>query len=126
MPPLRTFFRPSTLPKLIPLLPRTYSTSTPLIKVLDVQAPGSGRIRILSLARPSARNAISRALLQELRSNIDAVASQYDAEGNELPAPKRFGGAAGEDEREAVRAVVLASEDFSIPSESEEHFFSPL
>ncbi|KAE8445638.1 hypothetical protein EG329_013272 [Mollisiaceae sp. DMI_Dod_QoI] len=89
---------------------RAYSSEAPLIKVLDVQAPNSGRIRILSLARPAARNAISRALLHELRSNIDSIASEYDSEGNELPPKKTFGGAAGVDERGPTRALVLASE----------------
>ncbi|EKD12376.1 uncharacterized protein L3040_003620 [Drepanopeziza brunnea f. sp. 'multigermtubi'] len=101
-------FRPATsLPKLV----RCYSTQpTPLVRVLDVPAPGSGRIRILSLARPAARNAISRQLLQELRTNIDFVASEYDSNGDEVPAKKIFGGAAGADQKGPTRAVVLASD----------------
>jgi len=75
-----------------------------------VQAPNSGRIRILSLARPAARNAISRALLHELRANIDSVASEYDSQGDEVPPQKVFGGAAGVDSRGPTRALVLASE----------------
>ncbi|CZR64284.1 related to enoyl-CoA hydratase precursor, mitochondrial [Phialocephala subalpina] len=94
-------------------IPRTarrfYSSEPPLIKVLDVQAPNSGRIRILSLARPAARNAISRALLNELRANINYIAAEYDSEGNELPPKKLFGGASV-DERGPTRAVILASE----------------
>lgn len=107
MPPL---FRPvpSTLPRIIR---RLYSTpSTPLIKVLDVPAPGSGRIRILSLARPAARNAISRALLQELRHNVDSIHSEYAEDGSEIAPEGKFGGAAGKDERRPTRAVVLCSE----------------
>ncbi|TVY87871.1 Enoyl-CoA isomerase/hydratase [Lachnellula willkommii] len=104
---------PSTLPKLLlrPLL-RLYSTtpSTPLITITDIPAPSTGRIRILSLARPSARNAISRALLQELRSNIDSIAAEYDAEGNEVPRKASHGGAAGSDGRGPTRALILASE----------------
>ena len=73
-------------------------------------APSSGRIRIISLARPSARNAISRQLLWELRSHIDAVAAEYDADGEEVPAPERFGGAAGVDKRGPTRALILASD----------------
>jgi methylglutaconyl-CoA hydratase len=81
-----------------------------LINITDVQAPSSGRIRILSLARPSARNAISRQLLWELRSHIDAIASEYNALGEEVPPPQKFGGAAGVDQKAPTRALVLASE----------------
>jgi len=111
---MRPLFRPipSTLPKVIR---RFYSSplagqSTPLITITDVPAPSSGRIRIISLARPSARNAISRQLLWELRSHIDAVAAEYDADGEEVPAPERFGGAAGVDKRGPTRALILASD----------------
>lgn len=105
-PPLRPL--PSTLPR---ILRRLYSSqSTPLINITDVQAPSSGRIRILSLARPSARNAISRQLLWELRSHIEAVAGEYDADGEEAPPAKRFGGAAGVDKRGPTRALIVASE----------------
>lgn len=100
-------FLPSTLPRLV----RAYSSSTPLINVTDVKAPtGGGRIRILSLARPSARNAISRQLLWELRGHIDAVAGEYDSNGDEVPPKKVFGGAAGVDEKGPTRALILASE----------------
>ncbi|KAH7395648.1 putative methylglutaconyl-CoA hydratase [Cadophora sp. MPI-SDFR-AT-0126] len=106
---MRILFRPSA--SLSSRLIRCYSTQpTPLVKVFDVPAPGSGRIRILSLARPAARNAISRQLLHELRANIDFIASEYDSEGNELPAKKILGGAAGTDQKGPTRAVVLASE----------------
>ncbi|KAG0647428.1 Enoyl-Hydratase domain-containing [Hyphodiscus hymeniophilus] len=104
----RLSFLPCTLPK---LFRRYSSTSTPLINITDVKAPtGGGRIRILSLARPSARNAISRQLLWELRSHIDAVAAEYDSNGDEIPPERRFGGAAGADERGPTRALILASE----------------
>ena len=114
---MRPLLRPlhSSLPKL--LLQRFYSTptpNTPLIKVLDVQAPGSGRIRILSLARPGARNAISRALLQELRQNIDSISAEYAEDGSEVPPKARFGGAAGVDQRGPTRALVLTSEVDSV------------
>jgi methylglutaconyl-CoA hydratase len=102
------FLRPSTLPKLL----RHYSTSppSPLINVLDIPAPHTGRIRILSLNRPAARNAISRQLLQELRANIDAVAAEYDSNGEEIPPAKRYGGAAGEDKVGATRVLILTSQ----------------
>ena len=106
---MRSQFLPSSLPR---VLRRLYSSkSTPLINITDIPTPSSpGRIRILSLARPSARNAISRQLLGELRSHIDAVAAEYDTEGEEVPAQKKYGGAAGEDKRGPTRALILASE----------------
>jgi methylglutaconyl-CoA hydratase len=94
------------------IISRTHSsTSKPLVNITDVKAPtGGGRIRILSLARPSARNAISRQLLWELRSHIDAVAGEYDADGEELPPQKRFGGAIAVDQTGPTRALILTSE----------------
>lgn len=95
---------------------RLYSSTTseePLIRITNLPAPNTGHIRILELNRPSARNAISRALLQTLRSEIDDVHSQYDAStGEELPASswnKRFGGIAGADEKGPTRALIVAS-----------------
>ncbi|KAH8687121.1 methylglutaconyl-CoA hydratase [Tricladium varicosporioides] len=102
----------TTLPKLLRLtLTKPYSTApSSLIKVLDVRAPNTGRIRILTLSRPSARNAISRQLLQELRHNIDAIAAEYTADGDEAPSKRLFGGAAGIDNTGPTRALVLASD----------------
>ncbi|KAF3014672.1 hypothetical protein E8E14_002606 [Neopestalotiopsis sp. 37M] len=81
---------------------RAYSSDTaPLINVVNVPAPGSGHIRILELNRPSARNAISRALLSSLRAEIDDVHAQYTKTGDEVPSEA---GGAG-----PTRALVLAS-----------------
>lgn len=89
---------------------RLYSSDAgPLIKVTNFPAPNSGHIRILELNRPSARNAISKALLAALRAEVDDVQAQYTTDGDELPPPKRFGGAAGIDEKGPTRALVLAS-----------------
>lgn len=94
---------------------RCYSTANegPLIRVTNLPAPNTGHIRILELNRPSARNAISRALLASLRGEIDDVHSLYDAStGEELAAKswnKRFGGAAGQDGMGPTRALILAS-----------------
>ncbi|KAK5661577.1 hypothetical protein OQA88_9672 [Cercophora sp. LCS_1] len=95
---------------------RFYSSEAnpgPLIRVTDLPAPNSGHIRILELNRPAARNAISRALLNSLRDEIDAVHAQYDATtGEELPVAswnKRFGGVAGTEEKGPTRALILAS-----------------
>ncbi|KAK0610004.1 ClpP/crotonase-like domain-containing protein [Bombardia bombarda] len=96
----------------------TTGDNAPLIRVTDLPAPNSGHIRILELNRPKARNAISRALLDSLRSEIDAVHAQYDpATGNEIPTPawgERFSGellaaAGGGQERGPTRALILAS-----------------
>lgn len=93
-----------------------YSTANeaPLIRVTNVPAPNTGHIRVLELNRPAARNAISRALLQTLRGEVDDVHSQYDASTGEELAPKswnrRFGGAEGaQDGKGPTRALILAS-----------------
>jgi hypothetical protein len=94
-------------------LVRPYSSDAaaagPLIRVTNLPAPNTGHIRVLELNRPSARNAISKSLLAALRAEIDDVHSQYTPEGDEKPAPPRFGGAAGADERGPTRALILAS-----------------
>ncbi|KAI9743253.1 MAG: hypothetical protein M1818_003099 [Claussenomyces sp. TS43310] len=92
---------------------RLYSTPSPtrLINLTDLPAPNSGRIRVLSLNRPAARNAISKQLLAELRGHVDAIAGEYTADGSdEVPPPSRFGGAAGPDRRGPTRALIVASD----------------
>jgi methylglutaconyl-CoA hydratase len=88
-----------------------YSTTSnaPLITVTHIPAPNSGHIRLLELNRPSARNAISRALLSALRAEIDDVHAQYDENSNERAPSKIFGGAAGVDSKGPTRAVIIAS-----------------
>ncbi len=84
-----------------------YSTAAhtqPLIVATDLAAPNSGYIRILELNRPTARNAISRALLSSLRDHVDAVHAQYDAAGNEIVT-----GVAGEASVGPTRALIIAS-----------------
>ncbi|KAH9905645.1 ClpP/crotonase [Xylariomycetidae sp. FL2044] len=90
---------------------RLYSSDAPgpLVKVTNVPAPNSGHIRVIELNRPSARNAISKALLAALRAEVEDVQSQYTTDGEELPVPPRFGGAAGMDQVGPTRALVLAS-----------------
>ncbi|KAI1770133.1 ClpP/crotonase [Hypoxylon cercidicola] len=89
---------------------RLYSSDAgPLIRVTNLPAPNTGHIRILELNRPSARNAISKALLAALRAEVDDVQAQYTADGEELPPPQRFGGAAGIDQKGPTRALILAS-----------------
>lgn len=70
---------------------RTYATApAPAISVTNVAAPHCGSIRILSLNRPAARNAISRQLLAELSQHVDSIH--------------------GEGEQGPTRALILASE----------------
>lgn len=70
---------------------RSYSAApSPVIKVTNVPAPHSGSIRILSLNRPAARNAISRQLLAELSHHVNSIHN--------------------EGESGATRALILASE----------------
>ncbi|KAI1437334.1 ClpP/crotonase [Xylaria sp. CBS 124048] len=68
-------------------LARFYSSDAPgpLINVINVPAPNTGYIRVLELNRPSARNAISKALLAALRAEVDDVHAQYTPEGEERP-----------------------------------------
>lgn len=90
---------------------RLYSTPAPEPQVYTHQLPlpnTRGRITILTLNRPSARNAISRQLLSELRASIDSIAAEYDSDGNEVPEKKVFGGAAGEG-MGPTRALILTS-----------------
>ncbi|KAI1139123.1 ClpP/crotonase [Hypoxylon sp. FL0543] len=89
---------------------RLYSSDAgPLIRITNLPAPNTGHIRILELNRPSARNAISKALLAALRAEVEDVQSQYTIEGQEVPRPPRFGGAAGMDQKGPTRALILAS-----------------
>jgi methylglutaconyl-CoA hydratase len=58
---------------------RTYSTApSRVINLTSLPAPHSGSIRILSLNRPAARNAISRQLLAELSHEINSIHDEGD------------------------------------------------
>ncbi|PWW73196.1 ClpP/crotonase [Tuber magnatum] len=63
----------------LPLLRRTYTTITtstpPLITKTTIPAAHTGHITLLTLSRPSAKNAISSALLKELRQHIAPLLS---------------------------------------------------
>lgn len=70
---------------------RAYSASqSPVINATNIPAPHCGSIRILSLNRPAARNAISRQLLAELTHHINSIHN--------------------EGETGATRALILASD----------------
>ncbi|KAI9680857.1 MAG: hypothetical protein M1817_004297 [Caeruleum heppii] len=66
---------------------RSYSTVSPdaLIRQTVLPAPHTGTIRILSLNRPEARNAISRELLDELRGTITTIKSRMDQQERDKP-----------------------------------------
>ncbi|RMZ70323.1 Methylglutaconyl- hydratase mitochondrial [Pyrenophora seminiperda CCB06] len=58
---------------------RTYATAqAPAINITNVPAPHCGSIRILSLNRPAARNAISRQLLAELSQQVNSILDEGD------------------------------------------------
>ncbi|KAK6592599.1 enoyl-CoA hydratase/isomerase [Botrytis cinerea] len=105
-PLLRVPFK-STLPKLV--TPRFYSTAKSgrpqFISSFQIPTPHSnGTIRVLSLCRPEARNAISIQLLQELRAHVDDIAAEYDADGNEIRKVRPQG------EDGPTRALIITSE----------------
>ncbi|KAF7876478.1 hypothetical protein EAF04_001568 [Stromatinia cepivora] len=107
MRPLLRIPLKSSLPKL--LTPRPYSTATSgrpqFISSFQIPTPHSnGTIRVLSLCRPEARNAISIQLLQELRAHVDDIAAEYDADGNEIRKVRSQG------EDGPTRALIITSE----------------
>ncbi|KAL7273499.1 hypothetical protein RUND412_003637 [Rhizina undulata] len=79
MPPTRPFLRP-----VIQLVCRAYSTQSPLIHVQSIPAPHVGSIKVLTLNRPTAKNAISLALLAELRSYVEEIHSGKDMDTRAL------------------------------------------
>ncbi|KAH0566378.1 hypothetical protein GP486_000236 [Trichoglossum hirsutum] len=84
--------RPKTLVSLLNQNVRHSTTvpSTPLIKTTNFPAPHAGTIKVLSLNRPPARNAISLQLLAELSKETKALRDEGD--------------------RGPTRAVIIASE----------------
>lgn len=52
------------------------SSSDDIILTQQIPAPGSGHVRVLQLNRPKARNAISRELLENLSSQVNAIAAE--------------------------------------------------
>ncbi|KAG5975964.1 hypothetical protein E4U55_007527 [Claviceps digitariae] len=99
--------------RVLPLRRRLYSTNPqpePLIRVTNLPAPSTGHIRILELNRPTARNALSRALLSALQTEIHDLQRQYGPDGREtgLHRESVSVSAAGA-ELGPTRALVLAS-----------------
>lgn len=83
----------------IRLLSSSTASAPALIKTTNIPTSHAGHIRVLSLNSPHNRNAISRQLLSELSSSIDAVKAQAEDEA-----------AKGEVVGHGTRVLVLASE----------------
>ncbi|KAI9826970.1 MAG: hypothetical protein M1826_006546 [Phylliscum demangeonii] len=77
LPSVRQLRRESTAPAPASSATAT-ATATALIVESHVAAPHLGHIKILSLNNPRTRNAISRALLAELRQHLDALHAEGD------------------------------------------------
>ncbi|SZF02722.1 unnamed protein product [Blumeria hordei] len=89
---------------------RRLSSQLPTIKIQDVPAPNTGRIRILSLNRPAARNAISKQLLNELTGAVDEIHAEYDENGHERPMSEWRANGTQTHVQGPTRALILTSE----------------
>lgn len=83
-------------------------SSESLLRVTEIAAPHSGYIRILELNNPSTRNAISRALLAELRQEVHAIRNQYDPVTGEEVLSQDEGNRDGS-RKQPTRALIVAS-----------------
>lgn len=80
-----------------------------LLRITDIAAPQSGYIRIIELNNPSTRNALSRALLAELRREVDTIRKQYEPHtGQEVPM-KLLESDACTRQNGPTRALIIAS-----------------
>ncbi|MCJ1381490.1 hypothetical protein MMC17_004601 [Xylographa soralifera] len=70
---MRLLLSTTTVSRLCAIQVRKSSTSAPLINIRNIPAPHCGSIRILSLNSPKNRNAISRALLNDLSRHITEI-----------------------------------------------------
>ncbi|PHH79366.1 hypothetical protein CDD82_2425 [Ophiocordyceps australis] len=85
---------------------RLYSSSAEApIRITNLATPTVGHIRILELNRPDARNAISRALLTSLSTEINAIQAQYTPDG--IPTSTTHGDSTSP--LGPTRAVIIAS-----------------
>ena len=86
-----------------PDIPGPPDQEKPLIRVTNIPAPHVGHIRIIELNRPSARNAISKALLSALAAEVAAAGSSCEglAEPTTGTPPKLC----------PTRALIIASAD---------------
>jgi methylglutaconyl-CoA hydratase len=85
------YLRPSPRLLLRPIQRCAYSSAPSPIKTKDYKAAHSGFIRVLTLDRPEARNAISKAMLAALKEEVQKASS--------------------ESESGRVRALIIASAD---------------
>ncbi|PHH59152.1 hypothetical protein CDD81_3683 [Ophiocordyceps australis] len=102
MGPIRLSRRLSSLSRPIH---RLYSSSADApIRITNLPAPTVGHIRILELNRPDARNAISRALLTNLSTEINVIQAQYTPDGIPTCSADDLASPLG-----PTRAVIIAS-----------------
>lgn len=74
-----------------------------MIEFIDLPAPHSGHIRVLQLNRPAVANAISYAVLNALRKEIQTIQAQYSQfTGAEMPWTE-------DDIKGPTRALIIAS-----------------
>ncbi|CCU76359.1 mitochondrial methylglutaconyl-CoA hydratase [Blumeria hordei DH14] len=83
---------------------RRLSSQLPTIKIQDVPAPNTGRIRILSLQ-----------LLNELTGAVDEIHAEYDENGHERPMSEWRANSTQTHVQGPTRALILTSESTLIP-----------
>ncbi|KAI4242221.1 MAG: hypothetical protein L6R42_011066, partial [Xanthoria sp. 1 TBL-2021] len=81
------------------------STSSSLLKVYNLSAPHTGRIRVITLNSPRNKNAISRQLLAELEAELQSCHDETTKEDIAWQR-KKLGAALGQ----GTRAIVIGSE----------------
>lgn len=78
---MRAVWRPTSVSHTARAAYRRYYTADPSPIVVDHSpAPHSGNIRVLLLDRPSARNALSKRLIADLRKHIDHIKAENGTE----------------------------------------------
>ena len=76
----RLFLRPSSGLILRPVQRCAYSIAPPrVVTVQNYGVPSGGLVRVLALNRPEARNAISRQLLDTLRTEVEQIHKEAEA-----------------------------------------------
>lgn len=103
--PLRPALSPFLLASISRRLYSSAGSAEALVRVTNLAAPSSGHIRILELNRPQARNAISRALLTDLRAQLDDVHAQYGQRADQANGPF----APDTHRPDPTRALIIAS-----------------
>lgn len=76
--------RMSVVRRFQPVFRRLLSTEASPIEVQHFPAPHSGSIRVLSLNRPQARNALSRRLIADLSSHVKEIEAENGTGGTRV------------------------------------------